>query len=536
MPTDPDHWLPGKGSLRCSTMVRRFGPLHLAETRRRDSVPARCLGWTTRRSRPRLSPMLGSARPRWWGSHPHVVYTVVVFVVLASLDNAAAALIPTLIRVIAADLGTTEGTLGGVTATLILITAVVAVGWGYWGDRSSRKRLLFWGTIIWAAGLAASGTATSVAQLFGYSVVTAVGLGSIASVGFSVISDFISPRRRGLAMSFWGLSQGVGGLLGLLAGGFLGSEDWRVPFLVVAVVGLSCAVLYLTTYDAPRGRSEPALEPLFEEGGSYEWRIRRRDVLGLLHRPTNRWLVLQGFTAQIAYGSLIWVPALYQAKVADEGYSLAVATTVGSLFGAIFQLGGLTSIAAGYLGDRLQRRNRRARALISAIGITGAIPFFLAFFFVPLRDLTIPTDDGTLAIVGATFAAIVTNPWVAASFLLSVGALAFTSADSPNWFALITDVNLPEHRGTVFGLGNLANGVGRSLGNYLTGIASDLLRAGFAVPWNFAVGLSIFQVFFLPTGYCYWRASQVCEADMDEVQATLAARAHAAAGGDPPEH
>jgi MFS family permease len=449
----------------------------------------------------------------------------VVFILLASLDNAAGALIPTLIRVMSQDLGTSEGTLGIVTAALILVTAITAVAWGYWGDRSSRKRLLLWGTLIWAVGLAASGASRSVSQLFVFSVITGVGLGSITSVGFSVVSDFISPARRGLAMSFWGLSQGIGGLVGLLMGGLLGGTNWRIPFFVIAGAGIVAALAYLGTFDTERGRSEPALEDLFVDGGSYEWEIEAADVPMLIRRPTNRWLILQGFTAQIAYGSLVWVPLLYQAKVSDEGYSLAVATTVGSLFGALFQLGGLTSILAGHIGDRMQRRNRRARALISAIGITGAIPFFLAFFFVPLRGLDIPTDEGTMAIVLATLQAVVTNPWVAASFFLSIGALSFTGADSPNWFALITDVNLPEHRGTVFGIGNLVNGFGRSIGNGLTGLAANALARSFAQPWNFAVGLALFQVFFLPTGYCYWRASKVCEADMDEVQDILRSRA-----------
>ena len=43
---------------------------------------------------------------------------------------------------------------------------------------------------------------------------------------------------------------------------------------------------------------------------------------------------------------------------------------------------------------------------------------------------------------------------------LATIALALTSANSPNWFALLADVNPPEHRGTVYSLGNLANGVG----------------------------------------------------------------------------
>ena len=69
----------------------------------------------------------------------------------------------------------------------------------------------------------------------------------------------------------------------------------------------------------------------------------------------------------------------------------------------------------------------------------------------------------------ACWAAWSTQPVMAASFLAALLALALTSANSPNWFALITEVNPPEHRGTVFSLGNLVNGAGRAAGIGLAG-------------------------------------------------------------------
>ncbi len=111
------------------------------------------------------------------------------------------------------------------------------------------------------------------------------------------------------------------------------------------------------------------------------------------------------------------------------------------------------------------------------------------------------------------------------AFLLSLTALAFTSADSPNWFALISDVNLPEHRGTIFGLGNLSNGVGRSIGNALTGVTASALQRAFPTPLNYAVGLAVFQIFFLPTGYCYWRASHTAPGDISHIERVLEERA-----------
>ena len=124
------------------------------------------------------------------------------------------------------------------------------------------------------------------------------------------------------------------------------------------------------------------------------------------------------------------------------------------------------------------------------------------------------------------------HPFAATAFVLSVLALAFTSADSANWFALISDVNLPEHRGTAFGLGNLSNGVSRTLGNGLTVVAAGLLTARFGSPWNYAIGLTAFQVFFLPTGLCYWMASKTCPADIARVRSLLAARGRSPASPD----
>ena len=85
-------------------------------------------------------------------------------------------------------------------------------------------------------------------------------------------------------------------------------------------------------------------------------------------------------------------------------------------------------------------------------------------------------------------------------------------------------MNLPEHRGTVFGAANLANGIGRGFGNLLTGVAAASLLGWFDEPLNYVVGLAAFQVFFLPTGYAYWRAARTAPEDIAAARAILAAR------------
>jgi MFS family permease len=479
---------------------------------------------TERQVEPRPAVGLGAGMTSASGNGPHRVYSVVVFIVLASLDNVAIGLVPPLVSPISRYLAVTEGAIGLVTATSFLTTAVAGVAWAYWGDRTNRKRLLMLGTLLWAAGLTGTALSGTWVAFFAAQILASLGLGAVGSVGYSVVSDLISPRRRGLVMSLWGLSQGAGTLAGTLLGGVLGAGDWRRPFWVLAAVGVAAAVAYLLTYDIRRGQSEPELARVFADGGDYEHRISRADLPAIAQRRTNLWLILQGLTAQVTFGSLVWLPRLLQAKAEGQGYPEHTAILIGSLFAVLFQLGGVLSIIGGLVGDRLQRRTLRGRALVASAGIIGGVPFYLLLFFAPLR-IDVPTDADSGAVARAVFASIGTQPAMAVTFLTALVALALTSANSPNWFALIADVNPPEHRGTVYSVGNLVNGVGRAAGNGVAGVVFRTLATALPAPVNYAAGLAIFQVFFVPTALMYYLASRTSPADITGVRRLLAARA-----------
>jgi hypothetical protein len=304
----------------------------------------------------------------------------------------------------------------------------------------------------------------------------------------------------------------------------LGAGDWRRPFWLLAGAGVAATVAYLFTYDVRRGQSEPELARVFEAGGVYEYRISRSDLPAILHRRSNVWLILQGLTAQATFGSLVWLPRLLQAKAEAQGYPQDTAILIGSLFATLFQLGGVLSILGGLIGDRLQRRTLRGRALVAAAGILGGVPLYVALFYAPLR-IDVATDAGGAAVTRAVFGSIVTEPAMALTFVTALAALALTSANSPNWFALIADVNPPEHRATVYSMGNLVNGVGRAAGNGLVGVVFRSLSTALPPPGNYAAGLAIFQVFFVPTALMYYLASRTSPADITAVRRLLADRA-----------
>jgi MFS family permease len=468
------------------------------------------------------------------GGPSHRIYSVTVFVVLASLDNVAIGLVPPLYGPIADALGVGEGAIGFVTAVSFLVSAVAAVAWAYVGDRTYRKPLLMIGTLLWAAGTTGSALAGTYLAFFAAQIVAAIGLGAVGSVGFSVVSDLIRPRRRGLVMGLWGLSQGAGLLVGTLLAALLGASDWRRPFLVLSAVGVAATVAYVFTYDIRRGQSDPELAGAIAAGGEYDYRISASDLPAILRRRTDVWLILQGLTAQVAFGSLVWLPVLFRERALAQGYSAATATKVGGLFAALFQLGGVLSLVGGLVGDRLQRRTPRGRALVAAVGVLAAVPFYLILFFVPIV-VDVPDGGSGGATVIAVLRSVVTEPTVGVSLALAVLALALTSANSPNWFALIADINPPEHRGTVYSLGNLTNGVGRAIGNGLIPVAFRLLQGAYPSPLNYAIGLAAFQVFFIPTGVMYWLASRSAPRDIEDAHELLRRRAAHVAPEPTPE-
>ncbi len=197
---------------------------------------------------------------------------------------------------------------------------------------------------------------------------------------------------------------------------------------------------------------------------------------------------------------------------------------MGSIFATLFQLGGALSIVGGLVGDRLQRRTPRGRALVASAGVLAAVPFYVVLFFVPMR-IKVPDHAGAGAVIRAVLTDVVTEPTVGFCLATAVFALMLTSANSPNWFALIADVNPPEHRGTVYSLGNLVNGFGRAGGNAVVGVVFGALAGAFPPPLNYAVGLAGFQFFFIPTGIMYWQASRTVATDLAGTHAALLAAA-----------
>ena len=103
-------------------------------------------------------------------------------------------------------------------------------------------------------------------------------------------------------------------------------------------------------------------------------------------------------------------------------------------------------------------------------------------------------------------------------------AIALSSVDIPNRSALLAEVNLPEHRGTMAGFFTVAIGVGVASGNALAGLSFGYLENSFPAPLNYALGLALFQFIFIPAGLCYYQLAKTTAHDIGQVKQILAER------------
>ncbi len=435
------------------------------------------------------------------------------------------AVLPAIYALLARQFDTNEAALGSLTAVYLLLLASAALFWGYQGDRGNRKRLLLVGTLVWVVGMAGSGFSLTLGQFTGFQLITAVGVGCVASVGFAVVADFIPARRRGLIFSLWSLGQAGGAALGTLLASSLAAQDWRWPFWLLAGFGLFFATLYTFAPELPRGRGEPELAGFFAAGGQYIHHIRWQEIPAIFARRANRWLTVQSFFYSLAYGSTTWVPLWAVAKVQAVGYDLETATVAGNLFVLLFNAGFLFAVPAGYWGDRWQRRQANGRIYLAMIGLFGSIPFFMLLFFWPFQGVLLATET-TWQIGFSVLQALFNNGWMAGAFLVATIGMALYAIELPNWAALITDLNLPEHRGTVIGLHRLSRAIGHAFSVTLAGWLFTVLTADFPPPLNYSIGLVCFQLLVIPAGVCYHLAGKSVAADITAVRHILTTRAN----------
>ena len=164
---------------------------------------------------------------------------------LAALDQT---IVSTAIKTIGNDLHNLTAQ-AWVTTAFLITSTIAAPLFGKLSDIYGRKRLFMLAIVIFVAGSALCGLATSMYELAAFRAFQGIGAGGIMPLALAVIGDIIPPRQRaryqGYMMAVFASASVLGPVLGGLLSGtnsFLGVAGWRwifyinVPIAAVALV------------------------------------------------------------------------------------------------------------------------------------------------------------------------------------------------------------------------------------------------------------------------------------------------------------
>lgn len=275
------------------------------------------------------------------------------------------------------------GLLGGLYFAFFYCFIAIPVGW--LADRTNRVAVVSIACGIWSAATIACGLSRSFGQL-AVSRMT-VGFGEAGGVppSYAIITDYFPPGRRGMALGIYNLGPPVGAALGIAFGASVAAAfSWRDAFIAIGVVGLIVAALTPFLVREPRrgglDQSATTTAPAAPAKAGF-WATVKMFF-------SNPVLVLaslgSGVTQIVTYG-LGNFAVLFLMR--EKGMTLNDVALWYALVVAIGMGGGI--FASGWLIDRYTRRSKKAYALLPAISLALALPFYIAFVWAPSWPLAL---------------------------------------------------------------------------------------------------------------------------------------------------
>lgn len=381
---------------------------------------------------------------------------------------------------IARDLGLSDTQIGVLTGlSFALLYSTLGLPIARFADRpkTDRVKLIAVAVAIWSIATALCGGARSFLQLAIARVGVGIGEAGGTPPAHSLITDVAAPEKRARAFAIYQLGPPIGGLIGMVLGGYLaGTLGWRLAFVVVGLPGLVLAVLVVLLLRDPRRSGGAAARiqalPLGEA---------LRQILA--SRAMRLLLTTAGLASFATYGVLIWTTIFFQ-----RSHHLTPAET-GLWFGLVNGIGSILGVwLGGQIGDRHRARGKQHLLTVPAIAQALSVPFLLAALSVP---------DWRLSMV-LFFPAIVLNWLYVAPYYSAVQGLVPPAARAVASAAILFMQNL----------------IGLGLGPVLLGYCSDLLKPSYGTE-SVRYVLFIAGLVSLLAGVFLWRARKHLPAELD---------------------
>ncbi|MFC3069440.1 spinster family MFS transporter [Phenylobacterium soli] len=267
------------------------------------------------------------------------------------------------------------GKIGGLYFALFYCLIAIPVGW--LADRTNRVRLLAVACGLWSAATMACGLSASYPQLVASRMAVGVGEAGGVPPSYAIISDYFPPGRRGTALSIFNLGPPVGQALGVAIGASIAAAyGWRPAFIVLGAAGILAALIVVSVVREPKrgGLDAPAKADVGAAKAGF-WPT----VKAFFSNPALVLVALGGGVTQIiTYGAGNF-STLFLMR--EKGMTLQEVALYYAILVAICMGGGI--FVSGRVLDRYATRWKPAYALIPAVSLLAAAPFFFGFIFAP---------------------------------------------------------------------------------------------------------------------------------------------------------
>ncbi len=396
------------------------------------------------------------------------------------------------------------GLLGTIPVLSGIITTFV---WGYLADKLSRRLLFAVAVLVGEIPCFLTAFANDYYQMLVLRALTGVGINGAAPVARALISDLYPPEERGKGYALYNFGSGFGVLLGMLLAGIVLSTglSWRIPFMLAAAPNFVLVPLFLLTVkEVKLGYAEPEIRKFYEMGYEYKFRINLREFfVALVTTPTLIFMYLQGIPGTFPWGAIpYWAPTFFQEK---WGLSEATATFIVFVAGMGMMIG---YFVGGLLTDKLIGKGLSKGRLI--VPFTGIL--IGTFTVITLLSYPYPYGEETLT---ALIPVIV----------ISLLGMIFVTFAAPNVPAVLSEVSLPEHRGTIFGMFNITDNIGSAFGPVIASAFMVFFQSnGVPEPDNMLLGLIAVSLLWVPCALLWLPAFRTYEKDKKKLRRTLAER------------
>ena len=424
----------------------------------------------------------------------------VLLILIVAFFSADRNLIPPKLLEIKEEFGVGEAALGLVGSVFVIVSALITIVWGMLADIYSRKKLLLIGTLLGEIPCFLTAFAQDYWQLLVLRVFTGIGIGSLAPITATLVADMFKGSRRGIGYGYIYIALGAGTLIGMIIAGVY--PNWRAPFIIVSVPNWILAPLFYIVYPEPRrGESEDALKKLYETGLEYTYRLSWDTAKKSLKTTTNILIFLQGSIGTLPWGVMVYYSIGF--LVISRGMNPSVATFVLAILGLALLIG---NPIGGFLGDWAEARRPGGRAIVTGLAIFLGMIASIGFILYPW-----PGEPGL-------------GDWL----FISLYALLFIQLISyagPNVNAIVSQVNLPEDRGTMFGVFSILDNIGASAGPLIGGLLIEYFRSiGYPDATSYMYTLIIGALFWIPCSIVWIFISKHYPRDNERIQKTLEER------------